>query len=93
MLKGDLPCDFDNLTEDEQSQLLEWITNNLIYIHTTNTRYTSYSLKHIYERQTGNYVTNGQFKGAMLKAGFIPQSERTLNWCFNVSQRSPAFKK
>ena len=93
MYSGDDPRDFDNLSEDEQKALLSWIAESFIYIHTTNTRHTSYGLKHIYERQTGNYVTNGQFKGAMLKAGFIPQSERAQNWCFNISQRSPAFKK
>ncbi|MBM6357241.1 hypothetical protein H6K10_03780 [Staphylococcus epidermidis] len=48
-------------------------------IKTFNTRRTSYGLKHVFERRyrkvlsgtfESSYVTNGQFKGVMLKAGF-----------------------
>lgn len=35
-----------------------------------------------------SYVTNGQFKGAMLKAGFDVKDKIQLNWHFNVSEKS-----
>ncbi|MCG1226654.1 hypothetical protein K4S73_06115 [Staphylococcus epidermidis] len=35
-----------------------------------------------------SYVTNGQFKGAMLKAGFDVKDKTQLNWHFNVSEKS-----
>ena len=66
-------------------------------IKTFNTRCTSYGLKHVFGRRyrkvlsgtfESSYVTNGQFKGAMLKAGFDVKDKTQLNWHFNVSEKS-----
>ncbi len=47
---------------------------------------TSYGLKHNFEREAF-YITNGQFKGAMLSLGYAPKDENALNWEFKVRQR------
>jgi hypothetical protein len=64
-----------------------WISTRWARIKTINDRHTSYSLKHIYERVTGEYITNGQFIVAMLLAGFTAQMEG-FNPHFAVSERS-----
>ena len=43
------------------------------------------------ERDTGIYMTNNQFKDAMLACDFLPMNERELNWHYCISRRSPAF--
>lgn len=70
----------------DKQRLLDWC-NKLDKIQSFNRSRTSYGLKHIYEK-TGGYVTNGEFKGAMLAAGFKVREIRALNWCFNVSEKS-----
>ena len=91
------PSAFDNLPIERQNHLLQWISENLIPVETFNIYHTSYGLKHKYEAQTrdanDNYVTSGEFKGAMLKAGFKVKDESDLNWNFNISKKSLAFKK
>lgn len=85
------PRGFESLTEAEQEQLLAWINKNFIYTNTFNTKRSSYYIKHLFEKENF-YVTNGQFKGAMLKAGFKVKNPDSDNWYFNISMRSPAFK-
>lgn len=64
-----------------------WISARWARIKTINHRHSSYGLKHIYERVTGEYTTNGQFITAMLLAGFTAQMEG-FNPYFAVSERS-----
>lgn len=85
------PKSFEALTESEQQTLLDWIESNFIRTQTFNTKRSSYYIKHLFEKG-GFYVTNGQFKGAMLKAGFKVKNPNSDNWYFNISMRSPAFK-
>lgn len=85
------PQSFGELTNDEQELLLSWIRDNFISTTTFNVQKNSYHLKHIFE-EDAFYVTNGQFKGAMLKAGFRVKNPESDYWCFNISKRSPAFK-
>ena len=82
---------FESLTEAEQEQLLAWINKNFICMNTFNTKRSSYYIKHLFEKENF-YVTNGQFKGAMLKAGFKVKNPDSDNWYFNISMRSPAFR-
>ncbi|MDP9476457.1 MAG: hypothetical protein M3R38_12375 [Actinomycetota bacterium] len=42
----------------------------------------SYTMKHDFETAGGFYVTNGQFKGAMLAAGYQPAKRGEQNWRF-----------
>jgi hypothetical protein len=39
------------------------------------------------------YVTNGEFKGAMLKAGFKVLDKTEMNWHFNVYVRKERYKR
>lgn len=73
---------------------LEWIDRNLRPIVTFNARHTSYGLKHLvtFESDKDSYFTNGEFKGAMLQAGYKVRNKKTQNWVFNVSEQSPVFK-
>ena len=54
-----------------------------------NRRVNSYSLKHIAEKYTGRYISNGSLILAALYMGFdIKQFENTPNAVFNMSKRS-----
>lgn len=81
-----------DLTLDEATTLVAWIQENFVPRKTANRWHTSYGLKHIFENSDGGfYVTNNQFKDAMLQAGFKPVEENMLNWYYRISERSPAF--
>jgi hypothetical protein len=45
---------------------------------------SSYGLKHEYERETKCYVSNAQFKGAMLVAGYLPTKKGEQSWHFMI---------
>lgn len=83
--ENDYPEQFDKLPKERQEFLLDWIDKNLSPIQSFNERHTSYGLKHLVK---GEYYTNGEFKGAMLKAGYKVKDKSELNWVFNVSQKS-----
>lgn len=82
------------LSKEEHAILYDWITFNLIPIKSFNNKKTSYGLKHIFENDDcGFYVTNDDFKSVMVEYGFKVQNPNSVNWVFNISSRSPAFKK
>lgn len=80
-----------DLPKDVQKKVSDWIFGKLWKIDSPNYDHTSYSLKHLMEKQTGIYVTNNQMKDAMLMEGFRPVKVNELNWVFCISQKSPAF--
>lgn len=81
------------LTKQEEKILLDWISN-FKPIKTFNLKHTSYGLKHIFERtEQGFYITNDEFKDAMLKAGFKVKDKSAVNWVFNISQKSTNFER
>ena len=88
----DYPDNFEKLPGERQEQLLKWIDDNLLSRKTFNIRHTSYGLKHSVKLAGDSYFDNGQFKGAMLKAGYKVKDATSLNWVFNVSDKSPCFK-
>lgn len=91
---GNHPLAFLQLSPSETRALIDWIKANFKPIKTANKNYTSYGLKHIFEKsECGFYITNGMFKGAMLQAGFDPVDKQDLNWVFCISQKSPALKR
>ncbi|MDS3939792.1 hypothetical protein RJC27_04245 [Staphylococcus epidermidis] len=96
MIDINKPEHFDELNEDKKCALMEFC-NSLDKIKSFNMRHSSYGLKHVFEAEyskklegtfEGSYITNGQFKGAMLKAGFDVKDKTQLNWHFNLSERS-----
>ena len=74
------PGEFYKLDPETQGKLLDWISINLTKRKGFNYRYSSYRLKHLLPF----YVTNGAFKGAMIRAGFRVADKAQLNWNFNV---------
>jgi hypothetical protein len=82
---GNHPADFETMTIAEQDALLYWITKVMEPAKSYEEQ-TSYGLKHNFEHEAF-YITNGQFKGAMLSLGYAPKDENVLNWEFKVKQR------
>lgn len=85
-LTVDSPLAFLELSKEEQKTLVNWC-KRLEKVGTQNRHVTSYGLKHKFEWDHF-YINNGQFKGAMLIAGFTPGDVSQLNWTFNISKRS-----
>lgn len=84
----------DKLDINDRNKLLKWIRENFIAIKSTNYKCgTSYGLKHLIQYQEGLYVTNEQFKEAMLLCGFKPGNPCDRRWNFNISQKSKAFTR
>ena len=70
----------------------EWIAKNFIPRDEPNYKWSSYSLKHALQNDAGIYLTNEQFKKAMLECGFEPCNYDEQNWIFSISEKSPATK-
>ena len=81
------------LADDDVAKVFEWIRNNIKPAEDVCERYTSYSIKHMLETDTGVYTTNNQFKDAMLLCGFKAEDVDELNWKFYIDRYSPAFIK
>lgn len=86
----DRPSDFMNLDDEVKQRVINWCKKYFLSTNTFNVDKSSYSLKHILENDTKIYLTNGQFKGAMLIAGYKQKKIDELNWYFNISKESPA---
>src|SRR5829696_5474805 len=78
----DRPEAYERLAPVEQAALIEWITLAIKPAKTIAPN-TSYGIKHDFE-SVGFYITNGQFKGAMLTAGYVPVDPDELNWEFKI---------
>lgn len=82
---------FSDLAREDQEKAKDWIRAEIKPRKTPTYNATSYWLKHVLEHDTGIYMTNDQFKDAMLECGFIPVDKDELNWDFCISKRSPCF--
>ena len=85
------PSSYERLADEEKAALGDWIRWELVPSSLTGP-HASYSLKHILQRLTGVYVTNGVFKGAMLAAGFEPVDRHDLNWQFSYRLADPKLR-
>jgi hypothetical protein len=84
--------DFE-LSDIEKKALDNWIMENILPQKTPNKNYTSYALKNLFEEsQEGFFITNRQFKEAMIRCNFVPVNKNKLNWDFRVSLKSPGLK-
>lgn len=101
MMKNGRPYTNENgwedsrLITDEPKEIQEtvrrWIRENIVPRKTPTMTHSSYGMKHILEHDTGIYLTNNQFKDAMMDCGYMPVDENKLNWNYCISERSPAF--
>ncbi len=78
------PNSYKNMGLKEKQTLDEWIKSKFEPSKRIYWQRSSYGLKHNFERDTDIYVTNGEFKGAMLMAGFAPVNEKEINWYFKI---------
>ncbi len=62
----DHPRVYDTLSQEEREALQYWIEHAIQPALKADEHYSSYGLKHEYERETKLYVSHAQFKGAML---------------------------
>lgn len=86
----DYPEMYEQLSSEEKGVLAEWISQHLTPRKTANYRHSSYGLKHHFQRNTGLYVNNGAFKGAMLEAGYQAVNKRKQNWQYRISVHIPS---
>lgn len=91
-MSGNDPLHFFKLSKDEQEALTEWIGYALEPDEYHICSDDSYGIKHMYERDMGKYVTNGQFKGAMIHYGFDPVNPRDLNCYYRLKIKSDVLK-
>lgn len=75
---------FTDLEEKEQAAVLGWIHDNITPASRTCKDGTSYGIKHLVQYELGIYMTNNQFKDAMLYAGYIPVNQFDLNWEYKI---------
>lgn len=88
----DKPEEYEKLSKEEREIIIKWIKEKIIPRKTPNKRHSSYGLKHRFEHDKGSggfYMTNGQFKGAMLICGYKPLYEDDTNWIYCISKNSP----
>ena len=83
-MNGNCPSDYLKLSEEERNRIYDWIDGAFELDEEYICPDTSYGLKHIYEHATKKYVTNGQFKGAMIHYGYEPVNPRDLNCNYRV---------
>ena len=85
---------FEKLSQEKQERLIAWCKQNFNAVKTINTQITSFDIKQTFcQSIDGFYVTNGQIKGAMVKAGLESKMAKDgVNCRFNVSKTSPYFK-
>jgi hypothetical protein len=80
-------------SQDEIDVVLSWISENISPRKTPLCEHTSYGIKHLLKRDTGIYLTNNEFKDAMLLAGYRPVNPDELNWHYRISRKSKAFTR
>lgn len=72
------------ISDADAALVSRWIKDNIRHADGNFTGRTSYGLKHLLQQDCGVYLTNNQFKHAMLLAGFVPINANDLNWEFNI---------
>jgi len=82
----------EDLPQATQDIVCHWINNNFTPRKTPLYSSTSYGLKHILNSNIGIYLTNNQYKDAMLRCGYKPVDAEQLNWNYCISKRSPVFQ-
>jgi hypothetical protein len=82
LLEVNQPSAYAKLPDGKKTALQGWIREALLPSDAKG-HYSSYGLKHAFaDSDVGFYVTNGEFKGAMLVAGYGPINRHALNWMF-----------
>ena len=88
----DVSTRLEDLTEEQQTMIVEFMQENFIPIEAINPQHSAYGLKQRFSREHF-YVTQEQFTQAMAKAGFRVHLAEDGSTYFNIGQRSPDFKR
>lgn len=80
-----------DLSFADQENVAQWIDDNIVPCGTPNIHLSSYSLKHMLEQDTGIYLTNNQFKDALLMEGYEPVNPDDLNWIYKISVKTTIY--
>lgn len=80
-----------DIDEETQKRVFDWIDENFSPRRTKLPDVTSYGLKHLLQRDINIYLTNNQFKDAMMHCGYMPVDPNTCNWIYRISKDSKAF--
>ena len=67
-----------------QETVLSWIKEHIRERRTVYRSRTSYGLKHDLQRDTNIYLTNNEFKDAMMQCGYLPVNPDELNWYYRI---------
>lgn len=79
-----IKAEYEHLSKD-MKELLSWWLNEFVRPEKHfNHIQSSYRLKHLFEQVVHEYLSNGQLKMAMLKAGYKPLDPTELNWHFKI---------
>jgi hypothetical protein len=81
---ADDPRGIVDLDPEPRMKLFDWIREAFVADRKELDALSSYQLKHAFEAEQNVYVTNGQFKGAMLLCGFYPTHADNQYWLFKV---------
>lgn len=94
MIKNGRPYTTENgfidgaLLSDHEDEVIavvnDWIRKNVRAGEKVLHGRTSYGLKHLLEHDTGIYLTNNEFKDAMMLAGYFPVKPSELNWRYRI---------
>ena len=82
---------FADLPVSEQEKVLNWIRTGLLPRKTPLLNRSSNGMRKLLHGQLDIYVTNNQFKEAMLMCGFWPIDPKEWNWRYCISKKSPLF--
>lgn len=69
---------------EEIDKVARWINKNMVPARRKLNGHDSYGLKHVLQHDTGLYLTNNEFKDAMLLMGFAPVDPNALNWTYRA---------
>ena len=68
----------------EQEMVLSWIREHIKESRRVLRSRSSYGLKHDLQRDTRIYLTNNEFKDAMMLSGYMPVDPDELNWHYRI---------
>jgi hypothetical protein len=80
------PTEYEQLASAKKELLAHWIRKAMKPSSKYDEQHSSYGIKHHFEQETGIYVSNGEFKGAMLIAGYLPKRVTHQNWTFQIAK-------
>ena len=84
MNKSRYQAEYDSIPQDVKDSLAWWIKTFIRRVANTNHNQQSYGMKTAFEMASCKYVSNEQFKAAMLNAGYTPVNPKGANWVFKI---------